>query len=143
MALIEQRHPAFGGLMRLWRERASKGGLPPASALKPAELAELASLTVMLAIDAGADALVIATSGGEVDALYGAPLAGWPAARLSPERDDAEREARTAIVTGRPLLVEDELREADRRRRIARLYLPLANDDGSPDGVLCGVVAVA
>lgn len=143
MALIEQRHPSLGGLMRLWRERSIDGALPPASALGPAELAELASVTVTLAENAGGDELVIAQSGGEVDALYGAALAGGPAARLSPERDDAEREARTAIATRRPLLVEDELRAAQERCRIARLYLPLANDDGSPNGVLCGVVAVA
>jgi hypothetical protein len=46
------------------------------------------------------------------------------------------------MESGRPLLIEDELRGFDRRRRIARLYLPLTNDDGSPDGVLCGVVPV-
>lgn len=142
MALIEQRHPAFNGLMRLWRERATDGGLPSASGLKRAELAEFAGVTVMLAQGASGEGLVIADSGGEVDALYGAALAGRPAARLSPERDDAEREARTAIATRRPLLIEDELCAADRRCRIARLYLPLANDDGSPDGVLCGVVPV-
>jgi hypothetical protein len=45
--------------------------------------------------------------------------------------------------TGRPLLVEDELRAADRRLRIARLYLPLGNDGGTPDGVLCGVARSA
>lgn len=143
MALIEQRHPAFGDLMRLWRARSVDGALPLASALVPAELAELADVTVMLALENGGEALVIAESGDGVDALYGDSLAGCPAARLSPERDDAEREARTAIETRRPLLIEDELREVDRRRRIARLYLPLANDDGTPDGVLCGVVPVA
>lgn len=143
MALIEQRHPALGGLMRLWRALASDGELPPASAVRTAECGDLASVSVMLALDAGADALVISESGDAVDALYGAALAGGPAARLSPERDDAEKEARTAMATRRPLLIEDELRDSDRRRRIARLYLPLAKDDGTPDGVLCGVVAVA
>lgn len=143
MTLIEQRHPAFGDLMAFWRSRATAGGLPPASALTSAALADLGGLTVVLAFDKSGRELVIAESGQDVDALYGDVLAGSPAARLSPERDDAEREARAAIATGRPLLVEDELRAPDWRRRIARLYLPLANDDGSPDGVLCGVVPVA
>jgi len=40
-------------------------------------------------------------------------------------------------------VIEDELRVGDRRRRVARLYLPLANADGSTDRVLCGVVAVS
>lgn len=142
MTLTEQRHPALGGLMRLWRTLRSDDGLPPASALRAADHAELARMSVMLAMDESAGMLVITESSEAVDALYGVALAGRPAAQLSPERDDAEQEARTAIATGRPLLIEDELRGA-RRRRIARLYLPLANDDGTPDGVLCGVVAVS
>lgn len=143
MALIEKRHPAFRGLIRLWRSRASEDALPRASALTPDQLADLAGQTVMLTLDSNGDQLVIAESGSAVDALYGAAMRGRPAAGLSPERDDAEREARAAIAAGRPLLIEDELPDAGTRRRIARLYLPLSHDDGSPDGVLCGVVAVA
>ena len=143
MALIEQRHPAFRNLIRLWRAHSCDGELPRASTLGPDELADLAGQTVMLTLDATGEHLVIVESGSAVDAIYGAAMRGCPAAGLSPERHDAEREARAAIATGRPLLVEDELADGNRRRRIARLYLPLSKDDGSPDGVLCGVVAIA
>ena len=140
MALIEQRHPVLGRLMGMWRARQRGEEPPVASALGPAELADLADVTVMLA--PAEPEFRIATSGGAVDALYGAALAGATAARLSPARDDAEMEARLATRTGRPLLIEDEVGGPETRRRVARLYLPLSNDDGTPDGVLCGIVAV-
>lgn len=143
MSLIEQRHPAFAQLMAVWRLGIGDATLPTARMLAPNALASVGQSTVLLASDSRGGELTIAESGSEVDALYGVALAGAPAARLSPERDDALREAQAAIETGRPLLVEDEVATAGCRRRIARLYLPLANDDGSPDGVLCGVVAVA
>ena len=85
MGLIEERHPAFKRLMRLWRDAQVSQAPPPSSGLG--------------------------------------------------------RSALAASRSGRPLLIEDELPSP--RRRIARLYLPLSNDDGSPDGVLCGVVAIA
>jgi len=141
MALIEQRHPSFGRLMNLWRSRRQGETPPAASALPHAELADLADVTVRLAYDE--PELRIAESGPAVDALYGARLAGESAARLSPASGVAELEARTAIETGQPLLIEEELRREGVRHRVARLYLPLSNDDGTPDGVLCGVVAVA
>lgn len=143
MTLIEQRHPAFERLMRVWRSQQTGAALPAASAVEPAVPADLAALTVTLAEANGEPALRIRTSGAAVDALYGDRLAGAAAARLSPDKDDAEQEARTVMRTGRPLMVEDELSAGERRRRVARLYLPLANDDGTPDGVLCGVVAIA
>ncbi len=142
MGLIEERHPALGALIALWRERQSDERPPHASVMVPISLAAVADIAVMIVAERDHGALVISDSGAKVDALYGEALAGAGAARLSPERDDAEREARAAISTGRPLLIEDELREDDRRCRIARLYLPLTNDDGSPDGVLCGIVPV-
>lgn len=143
MPLIEQRHPAFAQLMALWRLGAQDTALPLARALAPNALAAIGRSTVLLAGDSRDGEMTIAESGAEVDALYGLALTGASVACLSPERDDARREARTAIETGRPLLVEDEVPARGERRRVARLYLPLANDDGSPDGVLCGVVAVA
>ena len=85
---------------------------------------------------------MIAESGAMVDALYGETLAGRGVASLSASRGDAAEEAWSAVETGRPLMIEDEMIGAQRRRRIARLYLPLSNDDGSRDGVLCGVVAM-
>lgn len=143
MTLIEQRHPKLGQLMQLWRSRCHGDALPPASELAVTELAALAPMTVLLA-RAGHDKnqLTIVASGAEVDAIYGESLAGAPVERLAPARDDAGREAWSAIKTSRPVVIEDELRVGDRRRRVARLYLPLANADGSTDGVLCGIVAV-
>lgn len=143
MGLIEERHPALGVLIALWRARQSDELPPHASAMAVGSLADARDIAVMIVAEPPHGGLVIADSGAEVDALYGARLAGSGASRLSPERDDAEHEARSAIETGRPLLIEDELPGDDRRRRIARLYLPLSNDDGSPDGVLCGVVPVS
>ena len=141
MGLIEERHPALGALIALWRERQSDDRPPCASAMA-GSLEEVAEIAVMIGAEEAYGELVISDSGAQVDALYGAALTGSGAARLSPERDDAEHEARSVIETGRPLLIEDELRGADRRCRIARLYLPLVKDDGSSDGVLCGVVPV-
>ncbi|WP_066779592.1 hypothetical protein [Sphingomonas sp. CCH5-D11] len=142
MGLIEERHPALGALIAMWRERQSDQRPPFASAMAASSLAGSAGIAVLLVAEREQGGLVIKDSGAEVDALYGATLAGSGASRLSPERDDAEREARSAIESGRPLLIEDELRGDHRRCRIARLYLPLTNDDGSPDGVLCGIVPV-
>ncbi len=143
MTLIEQRHPKLGRLLRLWGSQRQGAALPPASALHPDRLADLAPLTVLLTPKGDEGTLIIASSGAEVDALYGASLAGAPARGLAPVRGDAEREAQSAIETGRPVLIEDELRSEGRRQRVARLYLPLASDDGTPSGVLCGVVAVS
>ncbi len=48
----------------------------------------------------------------------------------------------SAIETARPVVIEDEFRIGGDRRRVARVYLPLTNDDGSAARVLCGIVAV-
>ncbi|MEH3158372.1 MAG: hypothetical protein PGN08_05185 [Sphingomonas taxi] len=139
MGLIEERHPAFKRLMRLWRDAQVSEAPPPSSGLDRSALADLADVTVTLVCD---DADVrIAESGDAVDALYEVALGGASAERLTPKRGGAAEEALAASRSGRPLLIEDELPSP--RRRIARLYLPLSNDDGSPDGVLCGVVAIA
>ena len=144
MTLIGQRYPKLGRLMRLWDSHRQGVAMPPASAFHPDRLADLAPLTVLLMPEGEANStLSIASSGAEVDALYGVALAGAPARDLAPVRGDAEQEARSAIETGRPVLIEDELRSEGRRQRVARLYLPLASDDGTPSGVLCGVVAVS
>lgn len=144
MSLIEQRHPKLGQLLRVWQSHCHGDGLPSASALVGDALSGLAPSTVLLrpAEDA-ADQLTIATSGAEVDALYGESLTGAPVERLAPVRGDAALEARSAIETARPLVIEDELRVGDGRRRVARLYLPLANDEGLANAVLCGIVAVS
>lgn len=144
MSLIEQRHPRLGRLMQLWRAQHRGDALPPASAVVGPALADLAPATVLVSRSAnGTDDLTITQSGSEVDALYGEALAGAPVQRLAPGRGDAAQEALSAIETARPVVIEDELSLESGRRRVARLYLPLANDDGSADGVLCGVVAVS
>ena len=143
MSLIEQRYPRLAQLMELWLRHRRDDGPPPASALVVEIPEETASATVLLARDgAQGERLTIQTSGSEVDALYGEQLAGAPVERLAPVRGGAAEEAQAAIETARPVTVEDELHVCGRRRRIARMYLPLAGEDGSPDGVLCGVVAV-
>ena len=142
MSLIEQRHPKLGQLLRVWRAHCHDETLPSVGLLTLETLAELAPSTVLLTRDGdGAESLTIASSGAEVDALYGEPLAGAPVDRLAPRQGDAHREAWSAIETARPVVIEDDLTVDGQRRRVARLYLPLVNDDGSADGVLCGVVA--
>jgi len=144
MSLIEQRHPKLGQLLRVWQSHCHGDGLPSARALVGDALSDLAPSTVLLRPTNNAcDRLTIATSGAEVDALYGESLAGASVERLAPLRGDAAMEAKSAIETARPVVIEDELRVGNGRRRVARLYLPLANDDGSADGVLCGIVAVS
>jgi len=144
MSLIEQRHPKLGQLLRAWQSHCQGDSLPSASALVGDALSGLAPSTVLLrAADDAGDRLTIATSGAEVDALYGESLVGAPVERLAPVRGDADSEARSAIETARPVVIEDELRVGNGRRRVARLYLPLANADGSADGVLCGIVALS
>lgn len=142
MSLIAERHPRLGQLLRLWRSRCAGEALPVAATLDASALADLAPMTVLLTRGGdGADRLTIATSGAEVDALFGGALAGAPVGRLASVRGDAGQEAWTAIETARPVALEDDVRVGDRRTRVARLYLPLANPDGSADGVLCGLVA--
>ena len=144
MSMIEQRHPKLGQLLRVWRAHCHGETLPSAGRLARETPAELAPSTVILTRNSdGAESLTIAASGAEVDALYGEPLTGAPVDRLAPRQGDAHREAWSAIETARPVVIEDDLTVGGERRRVARLYLPLANEDGSADGVLCGVVAAS
>ncbi len=143
MSLVEQRYPRLGRLIELWRAQHRGDALPPVSAVVGPALADLAPTAVLVTRSAlSSDELTIAASGSEVDALYGEPLVGAPIERLAPGRGDAAQEALSAIETARPVVIEDELRVDGRCRRVARLYLPLASEDGSAGGVLCGVVAV-
>ena len=144
MSLIEERHPRLGRLMQLWRAQRCGEALPPASALAGPALADLAPATVLVTRTPDrSDGLTITASGSEVDALYGESLVGASVERLGSERGDAANEAWSAIESSRPVVIEEDLRVGNGRCRVARLYLPLANDDGKPDGVLCGVVTVA
>jgi hypothetical protein len=120
MTLIEQRYPKLGRLMRLWDSHRQGVALPPASALHPDRLADLAPLTVLLMRERGDDdTLSIASSGAEVDSLYDLALTGAPARDLAPVRGDAEQEARSAIETGRPVRGRDPFGRATATRRPA------------------------
>ncbi len=143
MSLIEQRYPRLGRLVQLWRAQCRDHAPPFASAVLGPGLADLAPATVLMTrAENGSERLTITVSGSEVDALYGESLTGAPVRRLAPDSGDAAEEAMSAIETARPVVIEDEFRVDGDRRRVARVYLPLANDDGSTDGVLCGIVAV-
>ena len=144
MSLIEQRHPRLGQLLRVWRAHCHNEKLPSVGPLTCETPAELALSTVLITpAGDGTKDLMITASGAEVDALYGEPLTGAPVGRLAPRQGLASREALSAIETARPVMIEDDLTVCGERRRVARLYLPLANDDGVAGSVLCGVVAAA
>ena len=144
MGLIEQRHPQLGRLLQEWRSHCDGDRPAMASAMVGETFAHVPPSAVLLTrTDDGAGEMMIAASGAEVDDLYGEPLTGAPVERLTPEGGDVVGEARSAIDTARPVVIEETLQIGERRRRVARLYLPLANEDGTVDGVLCGVVAVA
>jgi hypothetical protein len=138
MSLIEQRHPLLGRVQALWKSHQQSGDLPRAESLGPATLGDLAAISVILEASDRSSELQITYSGVMVEALYETSLVGAAASRLTADRDDSEAEARTALETGRPLLMEDEVRLGERRARLARLYLPLADQAG----VLCGVAEV-
>lgn len=143
MSLIEHRYPRLGRLMQLWSAQCRDDAPPFASAVLGPGLEDLAPATVLvMRAENGSERLTITVSGSEVDALYGESLAGAPVQRLAPDRGNAVEEALSAIETARPVVIEDEFCANGDRRRVARVYLPLVNDDGSADGVLCGIVAV-
>lgn len=143
MSLIEQRHPRLGRLMQLWRAHCRDDAPPFASAVLGPGIADLAPATVLVTrAENGSERLTITESGSEVDALYSESLVGASVQRLAPDRGNAALEAMSAIETARPVFIEDEFRIDGDRRRVARVYLPLANEDGSVDGVQCGIVAV-
>ncbi len=128
--LIEQRHPILGALRRAWQEgRMDTGEIPDA----------LAPHIVRLHRDR--DIWHIAASGAAVDLLYGIALTGLPANLLTPGQDDSAIEVDVALESGRPLLLEDDVRLASGDRRVARLYLPLPNLAPAKPVILCGVVA--
>lgn len=131
LGLIEQRHPALAELLRRWTAVDGRS-----DALTVAQLGAAAASSVRITPGAGGSGLVLADSGAAVNAIYGAVLDGLSADLLTPGRSDAADEAIMAMESRRPVLMEDG--EPGARR--ARLYLPLAEVDGSVASVLCGVV---
>lgn len=87
--------------------------------------------------------LRIERSGRVVDRLYGAALAGEPVGRLTPSSGDAENEAAIVLGSGRTLMMEDQVQLPGGRTRIARLYLPFADDAGQVAGIVVGIVKAA
>lgn len=130
-ALIEQRHPTLGALVRLWT--VSDG---QAAAMTPDQLGDLAASTVRITATK-LSALILADVGEAVNAIYGVQLEGASADDLTPGRADGSAEARMAMEGQRPVLIED----GASGRRLARLYLPLIGVDGSVASLLCGIVA--
>lgn len=128
--LVGQRHPILSALLKGWHEGGMNAAEQP-GALAP-YIALLGRADGVWRIDA---------SGAAVDALYGYTLFGAPVSALSPDSDDAENEAQVAFETGRSLAIEQDIDFPDARRRVIRLYLPLAGTAAASDVVLCGIVS--
>lgn len=139
-SLIGQRHPRLGELLALWQARREDDAPPPVAAFANVPAA-LSAMIVILVSTPNENAWRIAGSGDAADAAYGAALAGQPAARLSPGSEDAERETEVTAATGRPLVIENDLVFLGRKKRVARLYLPLA-PEGDCRHVLCGIAGI-
>jgi len=140
MNLVAARYLRLTDLLTLWRS------LPREEVARASTLdnAILRDLVVLIGRSGGPSGTwIIEASGAAVDALYDAPLAGKPVDRLTPGRADALREVETALETGRPLLLEDMVDVGQRRRRVARLYLPLGDDRDARAQILCGVVPMS
>jgi len=140
MNLVAARYLGLADLLTLWRS-LPREEVARASTLDNVKLRDL----VVLIGRSGEPSSnwIIEASGAAVDALYDAPLAGKPVDRLTPGRVDALREVETALETGRPLLLEDMVDVGQRRRRVARLYLPLVDDKDARAQILCGVVPMS
>ncbi len=140
MSLVAARYLGLTDLLTLWRS-LPREEVARASTLDNVTLRDLVVLIGRSGEPSGA--WIIEASGAAVDALYDAPLAGKPVDRLTPGRADALREVETALETGRPLLLEDMVALGQRRRRVARLYLPLGDDKDARAQILCGVVPMS
>ena len=139
-SLIGLRDPRLGKLLALWQARHDGDALPALGAF--ATMPESLSSMFLTLVSAPDDAAWrVARSGDVADAAYGAELAGQPVARLSPGSDDAEHEAESVAATGHPLVIENDLVFLGRKKRVARLYLPLAAD-GDGRHLLCGVAVI-
>ncbi len=140
MNLVAARYLGLADLLTLWRS-LPRDEVARASTLHKLSLSDL---VVLIGRSGGPSSTwIIEASGATVDALYDAPLAGKPVGRLTPGRADALREVETASGTGRPLLLEDMVDVGQRRRRVARLYLPFGSDNDARAQILCGVVPMS
>ena len=127
--LINNRAPVLAQVLAGWRAT----GAPPTWAGLTAELGGVAESLCLIGWPDGSDRAAVEWAGAQATIVYGAALEGASAAALTPGRSDGVGEARHAQRTGRPFTVEDTLGDG---KRIARLYLPLA--DTSP-AVACAV----
>ena len=140
MNLVAARYLGLADLLTLWRS------LPRDKVARASTLYNLALSDIVVLIGRSGEpssTWIVEASGAAVDELYDAPLAGQPVDRLTPGRADARREVETALETGRPLLLEDMVDVGQRRRRVARLYLPLSGDNDARAQMLCGVVPMS
>lgn len=140
--LMADRHPILGRLHRVWLARAAGASMPLAETITD-RLADLDDVVVVIRRPASMDALKIERSGKVVDLVYGAALAGTDVSRLTPGRDDADNEVAVVFESGRTLMMEDEVQLAGGSARLARLYLPFADDVGQVAGLLVGIARVS
>ena len=125
------RTALLGQMLEAWR----LGGEPPTWAALRASAGGLGESLCLIRWPGGDGDPVIAEAGAQAVLAYGAPLAGQPVQALTPGRADAAGEAEQARAAGEPFTVEDAVGE----RRVARLYLPLAE---APPAVACAVTRI-
>lgn len=140
---MADRHPVLGRLYRVWLARCDGAAMPLAENVTE----RLADLDDVIAVirrpaDSG-ETMKIERSGKAVDRLYGVALTGEPLSRLTPSREHAENEAAVVFASGRTLMMEDRVQLPDGPARIARLYLPFADDTGRVAGILIGIAVAA
>lgn len=136
---MADRHPVLGRLYRVWLARCDGAAMPQAENITE-RLADLDDVIVVIRRSAeSGGTLRIEHSGKIVDRLYGVALTGEPVARLTPFREDAENEAALVFASGRTLMMEDQVQLPDGPARVARLYLPFADDAGRVGGIVIGI----
>lgn len=140
---MADRHPVLGRLYRVWLARCDGAAMPLAENVTE----RLADLDDVIAVirrpaDSG-ETMKIERSGKAVDRLYGFALTGEPLSRLTRSREHAENEAAVVFASGRTLMMEDRVQLPDGPARIARLYLPFADDTGRVAGILIGIAVAA
>lgn len=136
---MADRHPVLGRLYRVWLARCDGAAIPLAENITE-RLADLDDVIAVIRRPADSDGVVkIERSGKIVDRIYGVALTGEPLSRLTPSSEDAENEAAIVFASGRTLMMEDQVQLPDGPARVARLYLPFADDTGRVAGIVIGI----
>lgn len=140
---MADRYPVLGRLYRVWLARGDGAAMPLAENITE-RLADLDDVIAVIRRQADSDGTIrIERSGKVVDRLYGIALAGEPLGRLTPSSEDAENEAAIVFASGRTLTMEDQVQLPDGPARVARLYLPFADDAGRVAGIVIGIARAA